>query len=114
MLRPESRCSPPDEPLRSLLYRYWFWGWLFRDVTRGTLLVRHAAWRHNVAQRHHLQVYMRRWLACVGAMAVAARILELMSGPSVAAATFYTASVLASCVLTVTVAGWALLARASR
>src|SRR5690242_3331676 len=23
------------EPLWSLLYRYWFWGWLFRDVNEG-------------------------------------------------------------------------------
>jgi hypothetical protein len=77
------------------------------------LLVRHAALHHNVAHRRHLPVYMRRWLACVGGMAVVARALELLFGCTVAAATFYTAAVLASCVLTVAFAGWALLARES-
>ena len=47
---------------RTLLYRYFFFGWLFRDVTRGNLLERSAAWRHNQAQAHWLLTYMRRWL----------------------------------------------------
>ena len=44
-----------------LLYRYFFFGWLFRDVNRGTLLERAAAWRHNQAQAHWLGTYVRRW-----------------------------------------------------
>ena len=39
---------------RTLLYRYFFFGWLFRDVTRGNLFERAAAWRHNQAQAHWL------------------------------------------------------------
>ena len=64
---PFVRSSPTSvvEPLWHLLYRYWFWGWLFHDVNRGDLLRRAAAWRHNVAQRVHLPVYMRRWSACL-------------------------------------------------
>lgn len=49
---------------RSLLYRYFFFGWLFRDVNRGNLFERAAAWRHNQAQAHWLPTYMRRWLGC--------------------------------------------------
>lgn len=51
-----------DEPMWSLVYRYFFFGWLFRDVNRGTLLERAAAWRFNRDSRPHLLVYLRRWL----------------------------------------------------
>jgi hypothetical protein len=48
----------------TLLYRYFFFGWLFRDVNRGTLLERAAASRHNREQARWLPTYMRRWLWC--------------------------------------------------
>ena len=107
-------CDQRDalEPLRSLLYRYWFWGWLFCDASQGSVYTRHAAWRHNVAQRHHLPTYMRRWFACVGGTFLVGRGLEIALGATPATATLYTAAVLASCVLTVAATGWALLARA--
>ena len=84
------------EPLWHLIYRYWFWGWLFRDVNAGDLLRRAAAWRHNVQQRAHLPVYMRRWcgaLIVTGALAMA---IETLAGARVAAAAFYTLAVLCS------------------
>lgn len=46
---------------RTLLYRYFFFDWLFRDVNRGNLFERSAAWRHNQTQAHWLLTYMRRW-----------------------------------------------------
>lgn len=48
----------------TLLYRYFFFGWLFKDVNRGNVLERSAAWRHNQAQARWLPTYMRRWLGC--------------------------------------------------
>lgn len=51
-------------PFSTLLYRYFFFGWLFKDVNRGTLLERSAAWRHNREQARWLPTYMRRWLWC--------------------------------------------------
>lgn len=48
----------------TLLYRYFFFGWLFKDVNRGNLLERAAAWRHNREQARWLPTYMRRWLGC--------------------------------------------------
>lgn len=45
----------------SVLYRYFFFSWLFRDVARGTLFERAAAWRHNQAQSHWLPTYLWRW-----------------------------------------------------
>ena len=49
---------------RTLLYRYFFFGWLFKDVNRGNLIERAAAWRHNRDQARWLPTYMRRWMWC--------------------------------------------------
>ena len=48
----------------TLLYRYFFFGWLFKDVNQGNLFERSAAWQHNQAQARWLPTYMRRWLWC--------------------------------------------------
>jgi hypothetical protein len=48
----------------TLLYRYFFFGWLFKDVNRGNVIERAAAWRHNRDQARWLPTYMRRWLWC--------------------------------------------------
>ncbi|HYF19112.1 MAG TPA: hypothetical protein VEA40_14675 [Ramlibacter sp.] len=50
-----------DTSFRTLLYRYFFFGWLFKDVTRGNLFERAAAWRHNREQARWLPTYMWRW-----------------------------------------------------
>ncbi|PKO30090.1 MAG: hypothetical protein CVU34_20165 [Betaproteobacteria bacterium HGW-Betaproteobacteria-7] len=50
----------------SLLYRYFFFTWLYRDVGRGNLLERSAAWRYNQAHAHWLLTYLRRWLVVDG------------------------------------------------
>lgn len=46
----------------SLLYRYFFFDWMFKDVRKGNLYERAAAWQHNLQQSRWLPVYMRRWL----------------------------------------------------
>jgi len=46
----------------SLLYRYFFFSWLFRDVDRGDWLERSAAWRYNQAHAHWLLIYLKRWV----------------------------------------------------
>jgi hypothetical protein len=51
--------------LRVLLYRYFFFDWLFRDASRGTLQERESALRTNRQLRHYLLVYLRRWLGLV-------------------------------------------------
>jgi hypothetical protein len=55
----------PATPLRVLLYRYFFFDWLFRDASRGTAAERENAVRINQQLRHHLLVYLRRWLGLV-------------------------------------------------
>jgi hypothetical protein len=51
--------QPPS--FAQLLYRYWFYDWLFVDVNRGNLFERTAARRHNQARSVWLPVYLRRW-----------------------------------------------------
>jgi hypothetical protein len=52
----------PELPFRSLLYRFLFFDWLFRDVgAASTRLERHAAFQHNRRMSRYLPVYLRRW-----------------------------------------------------
>ena len=83
------------EPLWHLVYRYWFWGWLFADANTGDLLRRAAAWRHNVAQRVHLPVYMRRWGACLVATFAVAAAIEACDARAMAAV-FYVVAVIST------------------
>jgi len=50
-------------PFRVLLYRYLFFGWLFKDMLRQkTVFERAAAWRHNREQSRWLPLYMLRYV----------------------------------------------------
>lgn len=51
-----------NDSFLSLLYRYFFFSWLFRDADRGGSAERAAAWRHNREQTPWLLVYLKRWL----------------------------------------------------
>ena len=62
--QPQKNPWMQDLAFRTLLYRYFFFSWLFKDVTLGNLLERTAAWRHNQQQARWLLTYMRRWLWC--------------------------------------------------
>jgi hypothetical protein len=46
----------------TLLYRYFFFGWLFKDVGQGDMFERAAAVRHNREQARWLPTYLMRWL----------------------------------------------------
>jgi hypothetical protein len=96
-----------EESLHSLLYRYWFWEWLFIDVREAAgVYQRAAAWRHNVAQRRYLPIYMRRWLLVTAANLGMAAVLEKVLAWMLSAAFFYTNTCIAVCVLFVTFVGW--------
>jgi hypothetical protein len=52
----------PEMPFRTLLYRFMFFDWLFRDVSAArNLFERHAALQHNKYMSRYLPVYFRRW-----------------------------------------------------
>ena len=74
---------------RTLLYRYFFFGWLFRDASRGNLLERSAAWRHNQAQAHWLLTYMRRWCWCGAALCGLGLLVEGALQAPLLSALFY-------------------------
>lgn len=46
----------------TLVYRYFCFGWLFRDVGNGNLFERAAAVRYNREQARWLPTYLMRWL----------------------------------------------------
>jgi hypothetical protein len=92
---------------RTLLYRYFFFGWLFRDVTRGSLFERSAAWRHNVAQARWLPTYMRRWFVVGALLYAAGSFVELVIGAPLASALLYVPSALSVPINAVTIAAWA-------
>lgn len=51
-----------DYSFKILLYRYFFYGWLFKDASKGNAYERSVAWRHNLSQARWLTTYLRRWL----------------------------------------------------
>jgi hypothetical protein len=51
-----------ETPFLTLLYRYFFMGWLFRPVPAGSASERATVARHNRRQARWLPTYMGRWL----------------------------------------------------
>ena len=78
-----------DLPFEILLYCYFFFSWLFRDVSHGNLLERAAAWRHNQAQARWLKTYLRRWLFLGALLYALGAVTELLLQAPVASAFFY-------------------------
>ncbi|KDP88254.1 hypothetical protein ACU4GI_30435 [Cupriavidus basilensis] len=91
---------------RTMLYRYFFFGWLFRDVSRGNLVERTVAWRFNQAHAHWLLTYMRRWLWCGLAFCALGGVVELMLRAPGLSALFYVPGVLSVPVNVVIVVLW--------
>ncbi len=49
-------------PFLTLLYRFIFFDWMFKDMSATRdLFERHAVWQHNRRMRHYLPTYLRRW-----------------------------------------------------
>ncbi|MDR6538651.1 hypothetical protein [Variovorax soli] len=90
----------------TLLYRYFFFDWMFRDVTRGSLLERSAAWRHNQSQADWLLTYMHRWLWCAVLLYGVGALVEIGIGAPAMSALFYVPSVLSISLNAVIVAAW--------
>ncbi|TMH33856.1 MAG: hypothetical protein E6H58_07595 [Betaproteobacteria bacterium] len=91
---------------RTLLYRYFFFDWLFRDVSRGSLLERAAARRHNQSQAHWLLTYMRRWLWCGLVFYGLGGFAELILNAPLLSALFYVPGALSVPVNAIIGAAW--------
>jgi hypothetical protein len=96
----------------SLLYRFYFFDWLFADMAQAKgLLERRAVWRHNLEMRKYLPVYLRRW----GALAVAAfltgSLCDRVFEAELVASCCFTGFSVTLGVMTIIAASWLLLAR---
>ncbi|HZP87807.1 MAG TPA: hypothetical protein VFB54_13410 [Burkholderiales bacterium] len=108
------RMPSDEEPLWSLVYRYFFFGWLFRDVTHGTLLERAAAYRFNRDCRHHLLTYLRRWLFVFAAGYGLGVLFEHAFASAYAAACCYSSSCISASVIFVILLSWVTLGTEAR
>jgi hypothetical protein len=95
-----------DIAFRTLLYRYFFFAWLFKDTSRGSMLERAAAWRHNQQQARWLLTYMRRWLWCGVLLYGMGCLLELTLNAPALSAFFYVPGALSVPVDAVIGASW--------
>ncbi|NRF65404.1 hypothetical protein HLB44_00255 [Aquincola sp. S2] len=101
----EPLLAAPPLPFRTLLYRYFFFAWLFRDAGVRDLLERAAALRHNRAAARWLPTYMRRW-AVVGLAGWAiGSLVELALGAPVSLL-FFLPSVLSVPINSVILVAW--------
>ena len=99
--------APDSRPyLRHALMRYFFFGWLFRDVSRGNLRERVAAWRHNQHQAHWLRCYLRRWLTLGGLLTGLGVAAEIGFAQPLVSMVFYVPGLTTLPVCAVVVATW--------
>ena len=91
-------------PFHVLLYRYFFFAWLFMDVNQCDLFARAAAWHHNKGQARWLPRYIKRYLVS-GALLFATGWLIEHASPLVSAF-FYVPSVMSLPLATVAGVAW--------
>lgn len=77
---------------RTLLYRYFFFSWLFKDVNKGNMLERSAAYRYNKEHAYWLFTYLRRWLFLTLLFYLLGLIFEALLLLPVVSAFFYVPS----------------------
>lgn len=116
----------PDSPTRpvvvaaelsfaTLLYRFWFFDWLFADMTRTRNLFEHnAAWQHNRRMRCYLPLYLRRWTVLTSLAFLFGTLSEQVLEAAAVAAGFFTGSAVTFSGVVVILVLWAFLARPER
>jgi len=103
----------PTELLPSVLYRYFFFGWLLHDVSHAqNPFERNAALRHNQDVSRWLPIYMLRWTVLSAAMFALGTVSETVFAAPTLAACLYTAFCLCVPVLAITFSIWVLLRQA--
>ena len=107
------QASRTSEPLLSLIYRYFFFNWLFHDVSRARNVFEYrAALQHNQAMRGWLPVYMRRWAFLAVCGFAMGKLSESVLVAPVLAACWYSAFCCCVPVLLVAAVAWLFLGRA--
>jgi hypothetical protein len=96
-------------PFCTLLYRYFFFGWLFRDASAGSFLERAAARQFNRERRIHLPTYLRRWLGLVVLSYALGALVESQLAPGVAAGLCYGVTTISLAITACIARSWLLL-----
>lgn len=93
----------------SVLFRYFFFQWLFRDASVKELYLRSAAIKHNRANRHYLLAYLRRWITLALLMYFLGIMLEQLN--TTACVFFYTIAALCTCTIIKISVAWVFLGK---
>jgi hypothetical protein len=114
---PQPRSAEPaplaELPFRTLLYRFMFFDWLFRDMTAARdLFERHAAWQHNKHMCRYLPTYLRRWSFLTAFDFGLGLIFERALQASLVSAWFFTWSCVTLVGMVVISVAWLMLANA--
>jgi len=89
----EPQAVPAQTSFGQTLYRFLFFDWLFRDVSRArNLYERHAAREHNKRMSRYLPVYMRRWSMLAGFDFALGFLFERVLSATMLSALFFTGS----------------------
>lgn len=91
-------------PFHALLYRYFFFAWLFKDASQCDLLARAAAWRYNKGQSRWLPRYIKRYLVSGSLLFGIGWLIEQAS--PLLSAFFFVPSVMAVPLATVAGVAW--------
>lgn len=98
-----------DLSLREGVYRYFFFGWLFRDADSGSSVERAIALRHNRDQAKWLLVYMLRWVVGGAVILALETLSEHVTSQPVLSAALAVALVFVVLFLLITAICWAFL-----
>jgi len=113
-----TQAPPPEKqdkavepmPFRTLLYRFMFFDWLFRDVSAArNRIERHAALQHNKYMSRYLPVYFRRWTVLATFDFGLGFLLERVAQATMLSAYFFTWSCVTVAGMVVIAAAWAFL-----
>ena len=97
-------------PFTTLLYRFMFFGWLFRDTSAArNLYERHAALQHNRRMCMYFPTYLRRWSFFTAFDFGLGVLFERALQASVLSAWFFTWSCVTLAGMAVITVAWALL-----
>jgi hypothetical protein len=94
-------------PFRTLLYRFIFFDWLFKDVNAArNVIERHAALQHNKYMSRYLPIYFRRWTVMASFDFILGWLFERALQATVLSAYFFTWSCVTMAGMVVIAAAW--------
>jgi hypothetical protein len=109
--RASAAAAPAELPFTTLLYRFIFFDWLFRDASSARdLFERHAAVQHNRRMCKYLPTYLRRWSFLTAFDFGLGWMFERLLSASLLSAWFFTWSCVTLTGMVVISVAWAVLA----